>query len=134
MKLLVRLNSAVSAAKNGPDTWPNEVRHCADDDPVPDGFTVITPSDLDACLAAHQAEYDTWRATQDAATAKAQAVEACRQARASRYDAEASVYDLADAETKIASSDPTEQAAGAAQKAAVLAQRLQIKSDLPKPQ
>jgi len=54
-------------------------------------------------------------------------------ARAARYEAEASVYDLADAETKLSSPDPAVQAAGAAQKAAVLAQRLQIKADLPKP-
>lgn len=54
--------------------------------------------------------------------------------RAVRYAAEASVYDLADAETKLASPDPTAQAEGVAQKAAVLAKRLQIKSEIPKPQ
>ena len=51
--------------------------------------------------------------------------------RSARYEAEASVYDLADAETKLASPDPAMQAEGAAQKAAVLAQRIQIKLDLP---
>ena len=58
----------------------------------------------------------------------------CRAKRAARYEAEASVYDLADAETKLASSDPAEQAEGAAQKAAVLAKRLQIKAEIPKPE
>jgi len=58
----------------------------------------------------------------------------CQKARAARYEAEASVYDLADAETKLASTDPAVQAEGAAQKAAVLAKRLAIKTALPKPQ
>ncbi len=61
-------------------------------------------------------------------------VKECQEARAKRYDAEASVFDLADAETKLASPDPVVQAEGAAQKAAVLAKRLQIKSEIPKPQ
>ena len=45
-----------------------------------------------------------------------------------------SVYDLADAETKLASPDPAIQAAGSAQQAAVLAKRLAIKTQYPKPE
>ena len=58
----------------------------------------------------------------------------CQRERARRYEAQASVYELADAETKLASTDPDEQAGGAAQKAAVLAKRLQIKTAVPKPE
>ena len=61
-------------------------------------------------------------------------VKECQEARAKRYDQEASVFDLADAEAKQASTDPAVQAEGAAQKAAVLAKRLEIKSEIPKPQ
>jgi len=57
----------------------------------------------------------------------------CQEARAKRYDAEASVFDLADAETKLASSDPVIEAAGAVQKSAILAKRLEIKAAIPKP-
>ena len=60
-------------------------------------------------------------------------VEECQKQRATRYASEASVYDLADAETKLASPEASVQAEGAAQKAAVLARRLEIKSELPKP-
>jgi len=58
----------------------------------------------------------------------------CQKARAKRYDTEASVYDLADAETKLSSTDTAMQAEGAAQKAAVLAKRLQIKAEIQKPE
>ena len=54
-------------------------------------------------------------------------------ARATRYEAEASIYEFVDAETKLASPDPAVQAEGAAQRARVLARRLQIKAELPKP-
>ena len=80
------------------------------------------------------AEYLAYDAARRVAIAKQQAVDQCRASRAARYDAEASVYDLADAETKIASPDPAEQASGVAQKAAVLARRLQIKAEIPKPE
>lgn len=58
----------------------------------------------------------------------------CQAARAKRYAAEASVYELADAESKLASPDPSLQAEGAAQKSAVLARRLAIKAEIPKPE
>ena len=58
----------------------------------------------------------------------------CLAARAKRYGAECSVYDLADAEAKMSSTDPNVEAAGAVQKSANLAKRLQIKAELPKPQ
>jgi hypothetical protein len=74
---------------------------------------------------------ETWR-EQPSPTLESLVAE-CQQKRAARYEAEASVFDLADAEAKLVSSDPEVQAEGAIQKTAVLAQRLQIKSELPKP-
>jgi hypothetical protein len=64
----------------------------------------------------------------------AQAKLAYRAARAKRYDAEAPIVELADAEAKLLSTDPTLRIQGEAQKAAWAAKRLQIKSEIPKPQ
>ena len=58
----------------------------------------------------------------------------CQKARAKRYGTEASVYDLADAETKLSSPDHTVQSEGATQKSTMLARRLQIKAEIPKPE
>ena len=98
------------------------------DDPTP----TLTTGQVVSMLS--DADYPAYDAARRAAIAKQQAIDECRAARAARYDAEASVFDLADAETKMASPDPAEQAAGVAQKAAVLAKRLQIKAAIPKPQ
>ena len=75
---------------------------------------------------------ETWR-DQPAPSTAALLVE-CKKARALRYEAEASVYDRADAETKLGSTDPAMQAEGTAQKAGVLARRLEIKAEIPKPE
>ena len=97
------------------------------------GFVVTATVDLKfrKLIIARQHGPETWR--EQALPSLASLVAECQQARAKRYEAEASVYDLADAETKRASTDATVQAEGTTQKNAVLAQRLQIKSEIPKP-
>jgi len=98
------------------------------DDPTP----ILTAGQTVVVLS--ESEYLAYDAERRAQIAQQQALDQCRAARAARYDAEASTFDLADAETKMASPDPAVQAEGAAQKAAVLAKRLQIKAEIPKPQ
>ena len=59
----------------------------------------------------------------------------CDEKRAAAYESRGcSTKDFVDAVTKESSTDPTEQTAGTAQRLAVLAARLQVKSDFPKPQ
>jgi len=59
----------------------------------------------------------------------------CSDVRAAAYESRGcSDKDYVDAVTKKASSDPATKTAGAAQEKAVLAARLQIKTDFPKPQ
>ena len=53
--------------------------------------------------------------------------------RALRYEAEAPVHDFVDAESKMASPDAEVRESGRLQKEALLARRLQIKAELPKP-
>jgi len=53
--------------------------------------------------------------------------------RAARYEAEASIYDIIDAEAKMASPSAAVRESGEQEKAALLARRLKIKEELPKP-
>lgn len=98
------------------------------------GFVVVATVDLKfrTLVIAKQSGPETAR-NQESPTLENLLLE-CQKARAKRYGAEASIYDLADAETKLASSNAGLQAEGATQKTAVLAKRLQIKTDLPKPE
>jgi len=98
------------------------------------GFVVVAMVNLPwrKLVIAKQHGPETWR-EQPAPTLASLLVE-CQEQRAIRYEREASVFDLADAETKLASTDSAIQAEGAAQKAAVLAKRLEIKAAIPKPQ
>ena len=98
------------------------------------GFVVVAVVDLKwrKLTVAKQHGPETWR--EQPAPTLASLLQECQKARAARYEAEASIYDLADAETKLASSDPAVQTGGAAQKLDMLAKRLAIKYEIPKPQ
>jgi len=98
------------------------------------GFAVIAVVDLKWRKLVVAKQHGPETAREQPAPTLASLLKECQKARAARYDAEASVYDLADAETKLASTDTAVQAEGAAQKTAVLAKRLTIKAEIPKPQ
>lgn len=102
--------------------------------PLGSGFAVVATVALPwrKMTLAKQYGPETWR-ERPLPTPESLVAE-CRKVRAFHYDSEASVYDLADAETKMASTDAAVQMEGAAQKAAVLARRLEIKAAFPKPQ
>lgn len=101
--------------------------------PKGSGFVVAATVDLKWRKLAIAKQHGPEAGREQAMPSLASLLEECQNARAARYNAEASTYDLADAETKLSSADPAVQAEGAAQKAAVLAKRLEIKAELPKP-
>lgn len=134
------MNYSVTYTNDIPDLSDSPVNFPYIRTALPEGgiatFPAVLLTDIQLAEIDSSPEADTfrvWLAARRPEITKQQALDQCRAARAARYDAEASVYDLADAETKMASPDPAEQAAGVAQKAAVLAKRLAIKAAIPKP-
>ena len=147
---LSEINAAVDAAFNAALALPNPARVAASSlgdnatlrtdtytGPRGAGFVVMAVVNLGwrTLTIARQHGPETNR--ERPAPTLAALVAECQEMRAAAYAKAGnacSVYDIADAETKLASSDPAVQAEGAAQKAAVLAQRLQIKAEIPKPE
>ena len=46
-----------------PDAWPAEVAHIEDDQPVPDGWVVMTNEEFEAQKSLYQTAYDAWIAS-----------------------------------------------------------------------
>ncbi|MCX6968481.1 MAG: hypothetical protein NTZ46_12040 [Verrucomicrobia bacterium] len=102
--------------------------------PCGSGFIVVATVDLAWRKLVIARQHGPEAGRDQPAPTRASLLKECQEARAKRYQDGASVFDLADAETKLASFDPAMQAEGAAQKAQVLALRMQIKTAIPKPE
>lgn len=99
------------------------------------GFIVTVTMDLKwrKVVIARQHGPETWR--EQPAPTLASLLAECAAKRAAAYEARGcSDKDYVDAITKMSSPDPATKTAGAAQETAVLAARLQVKLDFPKPE